>query len=247
MTSHSSASAAHVAGADDSHAHAHFGKLVIGCIGVVYGDIATSPLYAMRESIAAAAGPNAVVTREAVLGILSLIVWTLIILVTVKYVFMLLRADNKGEGGTLSLMALAQRALGKPSTIILALGIIGAALFYGDAMITPAISVLSAVEGIKIATPAFDAYVLPITAGILIALFVVQSRGTNAVSVFFGPVMSLWLVVMALGGLSHIWQNLEVLGAFSPTHAISFMLTHVIVSFFTLGAVFLAVTGAEAL
>jgi KUP system potassium uptake protein len=160
---------------------------------------------------------------------------------------MLLRADNKGEGGTLSLMALAQRALGRPSTIILALGIIGAALFYGDAMITPAISVLSAVEGIKIATPAFDAYVLPITAGILIALFVVQSRGTNAVSVFFGPVMSLWLVVMALGGLSHIWQNLEVLGAFSPTHAISFMLTHGLVSFFTLGAVFLAVTGAEAL
>jgi KUP system potassium uptake protein len=248
MTSHIPASAALAAGGNrTAHPQTSFWKLTVGCIGVVYGDIATSPLYAMRESISAAVGPGGTVTREAVLGILSLIVWTLFIVVTAKYVFILLRADNRGEGGTLALMALAQRALGHTSSWILGLGITGAALFYGDAMITPAISVLSAVEGIKIATPAFDSYVLPFTAAILIALFLVQSRGTNAVSVFFGPVMSVWLLAMALGGASHIIQNLDVLQALIPTHAVTFMLSHGLVGFFTLGAVFLAVTGAEAL
>ena len=244
MTSQHSVSAAHAAGGEV--AHPHFWKLVIGCIGVVYGDIGTSPLYAVREAVTAAADGGAI-TREIVMGVLSLIVWSLLLVVTAKYVFILLRADNKGEGGTLSLMALAQRALGRPNAWILGLGIVGAALFYGDAMITPAISVLSAVEGIKVATPALEHYVLPLTAAILIALFLVQSRGTNAVSIFFGPVMSLWLIAMALGGLSHIWQNPTVLQALMPSHAITFMFTHGLVSFFTLGAVFLAVTGAEAL
>jgi len=244
MTSQPSPSAAHVAGGEV--AHPHFWKLAIGCIGVVYGDIGTSPLYAVREAVTAAADGGAI-TREIVMGVLSLIVWSLLLVVTAKYVFILLRADNKGEGGTLSLMALAQRALGRPNAWILGLGIVGAALFYGDAMITPAISVLSAVEGIKVATPALEHYVLPLTAAILIALFLVQSRGTNAVSIFFGPVMSLWLIAMALGGLSHIWQNPTVLQALMPSHAITFMFTHGLVSFFTLGAVFLAVTGAEAL
>jgi KUP system potassium uptake protein len=247
MTSHETVAAAPAAGPGFVHPQTSLWKLTLGSIGVVYGDIATSPLYAMRESIVAAVGQNGTPTREAVLGILSLILWTLIIVVTVKYVFILLRADNKGEGGTLSLMALAQRALGRHSTWILMLGITGAALFYGDAIITPAISVLSAVEGIKVATPAFDAYVLPLTAAILIALFLVQSRGTNAVSVFFGPIMTLWLLAMALSGLSHIFDRPEVLQAFSPTYAVAFMFEHGIVSFFTLGAVFLCVTGAEAL
>src|SRR5246500_3146534 len=143
-----------------------FWALTIGSVGVVYGDIGTSPLYAFREAVNAATA-GGTVTRTAVLGVLSLILWALIVVVTLKYVFILLRADNKGEGGTLSLMALAQRALGRPSGLILLLGITGAALFYGDAMITPAISVLSAVEGLKIATPAFDHYILPLTIVIL--------------------------------------------------------------------------------
>ncbi|HVT54778.1 MAG TPA: potassium transporter Kup [Xanthobacteraceae bacterium] len=247
MTSQSSASAAHVAGGGDSHAHAHFWKLVVGCIGVVYGDIGTSPLYAVRESVIAAAGNGGMVTPEIVFGVLSLIIWTLIIVVTAKYVFILLRADNKGEGGTLSLMTLAQRALGRPNAWILGLGIIGAALFYGDAMITPAISVLSAVEGIKVATPAFDGYILPLTAAILIALFLVQSRGTAAVSALFGPLTALWFVAIGAVGAVHIAQTPTILSALSPYFALEFMGTHKLMSFFTLGAVFLAVTGAEAL
>jgi KUP system potassium uptake protein len=247
MTSHELPAAAPVAGPGFVHPQASLWKLTLGSVGVVYGDIATSPLYAMRESIVAAVGPDGTPTREAVFGILSLILWTLIVVVTVKYVFVLLRADNKGEGGTLSLMALAHRALGRHSSWVLMLGITGAALFYGDAIITPAISVLSAVEGIKVATPAFEPYVLPLTAVILIALFLVQSHGTNAVSVFFGPVMTLWLVAMALSGVSHIFDQPEVLQALSPSHAVTFMFRHGIVSFFTLGAVFLCVTGAEAL
>lgn len=248
MTSHLPASAALGAGGNEAtHPKSSFWKLTIGCIGVVYGDIGTSPLYAVRESVTAAVGANGTVTREAVLGVLSLIIWSLIIVVTAKYVFILLRADNRGEGGTLSLMALAQRALGKPSGLVLALGITGAALFYGDAMITPAISVLSAVEGIKIVTPAFDPYVLPLTAAILIGLFLVQSRGTAAVSAFFGPVTVLWFIAIAAAGLIHIADDPSILTSLSPHHAAQFMIGHGLMSFFTLGAVFLAVTGAEAL
>lgn len=224
-----------------------FWTLTLGCIGVVYGDIGTSPLYAVRESIIAAVGPNGNVTRDAVLGVLSLIVWSLIIVVTAKYVFILLRADNNGEGGTLSLMALAQRSLGRPSTIVLILGVAGAGLFYGDAIITPAISVLSAIEGLKVATPAFDPYVLPLTGIVLAGLFAVQSRGTAMVSAFFGPVTAVWFLAIAGAGLFHIAHNPSVLSALSPHFGVDFMLRHGMIGFVTLGAVFLAVTGAEAL
>jgi KUP system potassium uptake protein len=231
----------------DPHPATGFWALTLGCIGVVYGDIGTSPLYAVREAVVAAVGANGEVTSNAVLGVLSLIIWSLLIVVTAKYVFILLRADNKGEGGTLSLMALAQRALGRPSGLILLLGITGAALFYGDAMITPAISVLSAVEGIKVATPAFDHYILPLTIVILAGLFAVQSRGTAAVSAFFGPVTAIWFLAIAAAGIAHIVRVPSVLVAFSPTYAVGFMLQHGMIGFVTLGAVFLAVTGAEAL
>ena len=149
--------------------------LALGSVGVVYGDIGTSPLYAFREAAKAAAGPEPV-TREIVLGVLSLILWALIVVVTIKYVLLLLRADNNGEGGTLSLTALAARALGRRTTLVFVLGVIGAAMFLGDAMITPAISVLSAVEGLKLVTPAFEHYVVPLTIVILLGLFAVQSR-----------------------------------------------------------------------
>jgi len=233
--------------AADTHPHAGFWTLAIGSIGVVYGDIGTSPLYAFRESILAATGGGAAASEPVVLGILSLIIWALVFIVTVKYVIVLLRADNKGEGGTLALMALASRALGRTSGAIILLGIISGALFYGDAIITPALSVLSAVEGLKIATPAFDAYVVPITVVILIALFWVQSHGTARVATFFGPLMMVWFAAIAAGGLWHIGQHPAVLFAFNPWHGISFLIHHGIVAFFTLGAVFLVVTGAEAL
>src|SRR5512135_1219438 len=187
----------------DAPAKVGFWSLTIGSIGVVYGDIGTSPLYAMRESVLAAAGPGKAVTEPVVLGILSLIIWALLLVVTAKYVVILLRADNKGEGGTLALMALASRALGRASGAIILLGIISGALFYGDAIITPALSVLSAIEGLKVATPAFDDFVVPLTVLILIALFAVQSRGTAKVAAFFGPVTLIWFAVIAVGGLWH--------------------------------------------
>ena len=176
---------------------AGFWALTIGSIGVVYGDIGTSPLYAVREAVVAAVGANGTITEAVVLGVLSLILWSLLIVVTLKYVIVLLRADNHGEGGTLALMALAQRALGRPSLVIFLLGVIGAALFFGDAMITPALSVLSAVEGLKIATPAFEPYVLPLTVLILVLLFMVQSRGTASVAAFFGPITAVWFIAIA--------------------------------------------------
>src|SRR5690349_14213091 len=147
----------------ESQLRRRFWLLTLGSIGVVYGDIGTSPLYALREAVVAAAGTGGTPTREAVLGVLSLILWALVVVVTLKYVVILLRADNKGEGGTLALMALAQRAIGRSGGVIVLLGVISGALFYGDAVITPALSVLSAVEGLKVATPAFDAYVVPVT------------------------------------------------------------------------------------
>jgi KUP system potassium uptake protein len=223
-----------------------FWALTIGSIGVVYGDIGTSPLYALREAVNAAAA-GGTLTRDAVLGVLSLIIWALIVVVTLKYVIILLRADNKGEGGTLALMALAQRALGRKSGVVVLCGIISAALFYGDAVITPALSVLSAVEGLKIATPAFEHVIVPLTVVILVALFAVQSRGTARVASFFGPITMLWFVAIAIPGLVFIARNPEVLLAFNPLHAVEFLGSHGIVGLITLGAVFLAVTGAEAL
>src|SRR6266849_6124765 len=234
-------------GHGDAHSTAGFKALLIGSIGVVYGDIGTSPLYAFREAVVAASGSVGAVTPQAVVGVLSLIVWALIIVVTLKYVVILLRADNNGEGGTLALMALAQRAVGHGAGAIVLLGIISGALFYGDAVITPALSVLSAIEGIKLVTAAFDPYVVPLTVLILVALFAAQSRGTARVAAFFGPVMCIWFAVIAIAAITPIMRHPEVLLALNPLHAVSFMLHHGIIGFVTLGAVFLAVTGAEAL
>jgi KUP system potassium uptake protein len=223
-----------------------FATLTLGSIGVVYGDIGTSPLYAFRKAILAATDSGGTVTAESVIGVLSLILWALLLIVTAKYVLLLLRADNNGEGGVLALMALGQRSL-RSSTIIGLLGIAGAGFFYGDALITPAISVLSAVEGLKLATPAFDHLVVPLTVVILVALFAFQSRGTAKVAALFGPITALWFVAIAAAGAAHLSGNLQVLRALNPLHGLAFLAGHGQIGLFTLGAVFLAVTGAEAL
>ena len=233
--------------AGPTHSNGNFWALTLGSIGVVYGDIGTSPLYAFREAVNSATGGEGMPTREVVLGVLSMIVWALVIVVTLKYVLILLRADNNGEGGTLSLTALAFRALGRRTPVVLMLGIVGAAMFYGDSLITPAISVLSAVEGLKIWTPAFEPYVLPLTVIILFALFAVQSRGTGRVSIFFGPVTIVWFLAIAIAGAMHIADDPGVLAALWPGHALSFIFSHPGLGLVTLGAVFLAVTGGEAL
>ena len=181
------------------------------------------------------------------LGVLSLILWALFIVVTAKYVLLLLRADNNGEGGTLSLMALGQRALGRRSWPLLALGVVGASMFIGDSMITPAISVLSAVEGLKLATPALEHFVVPLTVFILVVLFAVQSGGTARVASAFGPVMIVWFATLAVMGLVHISDDPSVLAAINPWYAVHFLLSHGTIGMVTLGAVFLAVTGGEAL
>ncbi len=227
--------------------HAKFAALLIGAVGVVYGDIGTSPLYAFREAMLAAGASTEAVARPTVLGLLSLILWALTIIVTVKYVVVLLRADNDGEGGTLSLMALAQRGMGRRTKTVFLLGIVGAALFYGDALITPAISILSAVEGLKLVHPATEHAVLPATIAIIIGLFLVQSRGTAAVAQWFGPITLVWFIAMGIGGLLHISDDPGVFAALNPVHAVRFMLDHGMVGLVALGAVFLAVTGAEAL
>ena len=234
-------------GHGEVHSTEGFKALMLGSIGVVYGDIGTSPLYALREAIVAASGHAGTASPQAVLGILSLILWALIVVVTLKYVVILLRADNNGEGGTLALMALAQRAVGKGGSVIVLLGIISGALFYGDAVLTPALSVLSAIEGIKLVTATFEHYVVPLTLIILAALFAVQSRGTARVAAFFGPIMCVWFAVIAIAAVPQIVWHPEVLLAFNPIYAVSFMLHHGMIGFITLGAVFLAVTGAEAL
>jgi KUP system potassium uptake protein len=220
--------------------------LALGSVGVVYGDIGTSPLYAFREA-AMAASNHLPVTRDVVFGVLSLILWALIITVTLKYVLILLRADNNGEGGTLSLMALATRALGRRTKFVLIVGIIGASMFLGDSVITPAISVLSAVEGLKLALPAFSDYVAPLTVVILVALFAAQSYGTAKVAALFGPVMVVWFSAIAVAGALHIRDDPHVLEAINPYYGIAFLLNHGTIGLVTLGAVFLVVTGGEAL
>jgi len=231
----------------DASVKVGFWSLALGSIGVVYGDIGTSPLYALREAVLAATGSGNPAGEAVVFGILSLIIWALLLVVTAKYVLILLRADNNGEGGTLALMALASRALLRRGGPVIFLGIISGALFYGDAIITPALSVLSAIEGLKIVTPAFDAYIVPLTVLVLVSLFAVQSRGTARVAAFFGPIMMLWFVAIAAAGIWQVGQNLRVLLAFNPWYGVHFLLHHGIVGFYTLGAVFLVVTGAEAL
>src|SRR5215470_7201250 len=221
--------------------------LAIASIGVVYGDIGTSPLYAFREAVNAAAGPDAMPTPAAVYGVLSLILWALIVIVTLKYVLVLLRADNNGEGGTLTLMALARKATGDNIPLVVMLGIIGASLFFGDALITPAISVLSAIEGLKVVAPSFDHYIVPLTVTILVVLFAFQSRGTAGIASFFGPVMTVWFIAIAVPGVVWIASNPGILFALNPTYGLRFLSGHGVIGLVTLGAVFLAVTGAEAL
>src|SRR3954470_20095324 len=233
--------------AHEGSAASGFWGLTLGSIGVVFGDIGTSPLYAFRAAVAGAAGHGQPATRAIVLGVLSLILWALFTVVTAKYVLLLLRADNNGEGGTLSLMALGQRAMGRRSWALTALGVLGASMFIGDSMITPAISVLSAVEGLKLAAPALDHYVVPLTVFILVVLFSVQSSGTARVASAFGPVMVVWFSVLAIMGVVHISDDPSVLAAINPWYGIQFLLTHGAIGLVTLGAVFLAVTGGEAL
>ena len=232
--------------AHEGQATSGFWALTLGSIGVVFGDIGTSPLYAFREAVTHAAN-GAPVSRAIVLGVLSLILWSLFIVVTAKYVLLLLRADNNGEGGTLSLMALGQRALGRRSLPLLALGVVGASMFIGDSMITPAISVLSAVEGLKLVTPGLEHYVVPLTIFILVVLFSVQSSGTARVASAFGPVMVVWFASLAVMGLVHISDDPTVMAAINPWYAIQFMLSHGTIGLVTMGLVFLAVTGGEAL
>lgn len=244
---------ADLATSDDSAAPAkeglsskNFRLLVLGCLGVVFGDIGTSPLYAFREA-AHYAMKDGVLRATDIYGLLSLIIWALILVVTVKYVFILLRIHNHGEGGILSLMALARRSGGRWKKLILAAGLLGAGLFYGDAAITPAISVMSAVEGLKMVSSTFDHLVLPITIFILVLLFYAQKLGTEVVSKFFGPITAVWFLVLAGMGLYWIAQHPQVLYSFNPVYGIKFLYHHAGISFAVLGAVFLAVTGTEAL
>ena len=222
--------------------------LTLAALGVVFGDIGTSPLYTVKECFSEFTGLKPV--PEDVLGILSLITWALIIVVTLKYVVVVMRADNRGEGGVLALMALVSRRseiTPRRRNLYIMLGMAGAALFYGDCLLTPAISVLSAVEGLNVATPAFEPLVVPIALGVIIALFAVQHVGTAGVGRWFGPVTGVWFVVLLVLGLIEIAKAPHVLLALSPLHAIDFMARHGFVAFVALGAVTLAVTGAEAL
>ena len=225
-----------------------FAALTLGAVGVVFGDIGTSPLYAMREALAHARPVGT--PQSAVLGVVSLILWALVLIVTIKYIAILMRADNKGEGGPVALMTLAQRAFGRPAPALLALGMVGIALFYSDGLITPAFSVISAVEGLR-AAPLMGhlmaPWVLPISAGILVGLFLAQARGTHRISILFGPVMALWFVVLAALGLWNLRGDLTVLGAINPFYGIRFLIENGFVGFVILGSIFLAVTGAEAL
>ncbi len=221
--------------------------LTLGAIGVVYGDIGTSPLYALREVFAT---KHAALNLPDILGVLSLVFWTLSIIVSLKYVTLILRANNNGEGGTMALMALSSQAAKEQPRLRLALivmGILGAALFYGDGVITPAISVLSAVEGLELATPAFKPYVVPITLVVLALLYAVQKHGTGAMGRWFGPITLVWFFVIAFWGLVWIVRAPIVLQALNPWHAVRFGIEHGRVTLLVLGAVFLAVTGAEAL
>jgi KUP system potassium uptake protein len=251
---HGPSDGAHTGGSDGGgHAPtASFLTLLVGSIGVVYGDIGTSPLYAFKESIHHVGVDGTAATRAEVIGIISLIFWALMIVVTLKYIVLVLQMDNKGEGGTLSLMALAQKALGRRTPWLFVIGVVGAALFYGDAIITPAISVLSAVEGLKeieVLEPYINKQIiLGIAIGILVGLFLIQSRGTGRIGRLFGPITTVWFLTMgALGAWHLLTDDWTILEALSPHHAIGFIIEHHFLSFVVLGSVFLAVTGAEAL
>lgn len=235
----------HVTTAGPQSERRRFLVLLLGSIGVVYGDIGTSPLYAFREALRPFTANG--VQQEHVIGLISLMIWTLTIIVTFKYVLFLLRADNDGEGGTLSLLALLMKKAGSYMPVLFFAGLIGSALFIGDAMITPALSVMSALEGMKLVTPAFSDYVLPLSAAIMAGLFAVQSKGSAAVSKFFGPITVVWFLAMAWGGLIHIGDDWTILEAVNPINALWFITHAGWAGLVVLGAVFLTVTGAEAL
>ena len=230
------------------HDHGHGGniaKLALGALGIVYGDIGTSPLYAFRETFD---GHDLDVSREGALGAASLAFWALIVVITIKYLLLVMKADNKGEGGILALVASMPKKLGKrASTVLIALGIFGTALLYGDGMITPAISVLSAVEGMKVATTALNDWIIPISIVILVALFLVQRRGTHKIGRIFGPVMLVWFGVLALLGISQIVREPSVFGALNPLRVVTFFQEYGFKGFLALGSIFLVVTGGEAL
>ena len=239
----------HPLNASDSQASPHLpsAAALLGVLGVVYGDIGTSPLYAIKASLSHF--PAGTVTNAEILGILSLIFWSLILVVTIKYVLLVMRADNRGEGGILALTTLAQRTSTNPRTrnLLGLVGITGAGLFFGDGIITPAISVLSAVEGLEVSAPALQHYVLPISALVIMVLFLVQWRGSHSVGRIFGPVMALWFLVLGALGISGIVQHPDVLLALSPTYGVWLCLHHGWLAFVVLGSVVLAVTGTEAL
>src|SRR5689334_22037923 len=237
---------------DHAHGHAQgpLYKLVIGAIGIVYGDIGTSPIYAFRETFAGHYGPLKV-DQLHIFGVLSLIFWSMMIIVTLKYVTIIMRADNKGEGGSLALLALINRTLSgkkKWTSGVIMLGVFATALFYGDSMITPAITVLSAVEGLTTVNAGLAPFVIPISIGILVGLFAIQSRGTARVGLMFGPVMLFYFGVLAVLGVMHIMDYPAVLAAMvNPLHIFRFFATDFMRAFVAMGSVVLAVTGAEAL
>ena len=233
---------------DERPRGSYLAALSLSALGVVYGDIGTSPIYALRESLHGKHGIAP--TPENVLGLLSLIVWALILVISIKYLAFVMRADNCGEGGMIALTALVAPQTKKPSGsrhLLVLVGLFGAALLYGDSMITPAISVLSAVEGLEVATPVFRPYVLPITIVILVVLFSVQSRGTARIGAIFGPVMLLWFLVLAALGLAQVFEHPGVMAAVNPVHGVRFFARNGLAGFLVLGSVFLAVTGGEAL
>ncbi|MCA3129660.1 MAG: potassium transporter Kup [Rhodocyclaceae bacterium] len=230
------------------HRRSSLAALALGAVGVVFGDIGTSPLYTMKEAFGSAHG--LALTHDNVLGVLSLVFWSLMSFVTLKYVALVMRADNRGEGGIMALMSLVVDTAARGSRgrwWLMSLGMFGAALFYGDSMITPAISVLSAVEGLSVATPVLDPYIVPITLAVIVVLFVVQFKGTGTVGALFGPITLVWFLVLAVLGVTQILRNPHVLLALNPAWAAGFFLDNRLAGFLALGAVVLAVTGAEAL
>ena len=237
-------------GGGNAHGHGHGASkaaLAVGAIGIVFGDIGTSPLYAFRETFAGAV--NIAIDRMHVLGVVSLIFWSMVIVVALQYVTILMRADNKGQGGSLALIALISRHIGttKYAWLVVLLGVFATSLFYGDSMITPAISVLSAVEGLTVVDPGLETFVIPIAVILLICLFVLQQRGTAKVGALFAPVMIVWFTTLAGLGLNQIIQNPDILYALNPYYAVMFFITDKFVAFLAMGAVVLAVTGSEAL
>ncbi len=231
---------------NNDHSKESFWLLLVGAIGVVYGDIGTSPIYAFREALRAGAGTHEIVKAD-VYGVISLIFWALALIVTIKYVVFVLRADNKGEGGILSLMALARSTFKRKGGWAIGIGILGASLFFGDAVITPAVSVLSAVEGMEVVAPELEPFIVPITLVILVALFAVQRFGTGKVAIVFGPITFVWFLALGGFGLYHIFDDPSIFVALLPWYGVEYILSNPATSFAAVGAVFLAVTGAEAL